>query len=60
MGKETTMNKSHVSVVPRLARLHTNRSWLHGALNVLRGVVCDMGCMRNGCAELWCVVCGGR
>ena len=24
-----------------------------------RRVVCDMGCMWNGCAELWCVVCGG-
>ena len=37
-GIKTTLNKSHVSVVSRLARLHTNRSWLRGALNVLRGV----------------------
>ena len=35
---KATLNKSHVSVVSRLARLRANRSWLRGALNVLRGV----------------------
>ena len=58
-GIKTTLNKSHVSLVSRLVLLHTNRSWLRGAMNVLRGVVRDMGCMWDGCAELWCVVCGG-
>ena len=56
---QNNQEQSHVSVVSSMARLHTNRSSLRGAMNVLRGVVRDMGCMWDGCAELWCVVCGG-
>ena len=35
-GIKTTLNKSHVSVVSRLARLHTNRSWLCEIWDVCR------------------------
>ena len=50
---ETTKNKSHVSVVSRLERLHEY------IMVALREVVRGKAFMWDGCVEWWCVVCGG-